>query len=98
MGNHDHLAHEQDAQQHESARLPSGAQWVFIAFVAIAAIFLLMEHRAHMLGALPYLILLACPLMHFFMHGGHGGHGGHSHGSDRARMPGGSDGDGKDWT
>jgi hypothetical protein len=21
--------------------------------------------------------LLACPLMHLFMHGGHGGHGGH---------------------
>jgi hypothetical protein len=23
---------------------------------------------------LPYLFLLACPLMHFFMHGGHGSH------------------------
>jgi hypothetical protein len=23
---------------------------------------------------LPFLVLLACPLMHFFMHGGHGGH------------------------
>jgi hypothetical protein len=25
-------------------------------------------------GALPYLLLLACPLMHVFMHRGHGGH------------------------
>jgi hypothetical protein len=32
------------------------------------------EHRAHFLGILPYLFLLACPLMHFFMHGGHGSH------------------------
>jgi hypothetical protein len=23
------------------------------------------------------LLLLACPLMHMFMHGGHGGHGSH---------------------
>jgi len=33
--------------------------------------FLFTEHRAHLLGALPYLILLACPLMHVFMHHGH---------------------------
>jgi hypothetical protein len=26
-----------------------------------------------------FLPLLACPLMHFFMHGGHGGHGGPEH-------------------
>jgi len=39
----------------------------------IAAYFLLEEHRAHILGVLPYLLLLACPLMHLFMHGGHGG-------------------------
>ena len=32
------------------------------------------QHRAHILGAVPYLLLLACPLMHLFGHGGHGGH------------------------
>ena len=37
----------------------------------VAAYFLLTEHLAHVLGALPYLLLLACPLMHVFMHGGH---------------------------
>ena len=42
----------------------------------IATYFLLSEHRAHFIGALPLLLLLACPLMHVFMHGGHGGHGG----------------------
>ncbi len=35
------------------------------------------EHRAHFLGALPFLLLLACPLMHLFMHHGRGGHGSH---------------------
>ena len=43
---------------------------------AIAAYFLLSEHRAHFFGVLPYLLLLACPLMHVFMHHGHGRHGG----------------------
>jgi hypothetical protein len=27
------------------------------------------------LGLLVWLPVLACPLMHIFMHGGHGGHG-----------------------
>lgn len=49
---------------------------VLLGFLAIAAFFLFTEHRAHLLGALPYLLLLACPLMHVFGHGGHGGHGG----------------------
>ncbi|WP_288486392.1 DUF2933 domain-containing protein [uncultured Acidovorax sp.] len=38
----------------------------------VTAYFLLAEHLAHVVGALPYLLLLACPLMHVFMHGGHG--------------------------
>lgn len=38
----------------------------------IAVYFLLTEHLAHVVGALPYLLLLACPLMHVFMHRGHG--------------------------
>ncbi len=47
----------------------------------VAAYFLLTEHLAHVVGALPYLLLLACPLMHVFMHGGHGHHHGHRHGN-----------------
>jgi hypothetical protein len=54
-------------------KLPSGL--ALIGFLAIAGFFLLTEHRAHLLGVLPFLLLLACPLMHL-MHGGHGGHGG----------------------
>jgi hypothetical protein len=50
---------------------------VTIAFLLIAAFFLLTEHWAHTYGVLPFLLLLACPLLHMFMHGGHRGHGGH---------------------
>ena len=46
-----------------------------VCALAVAAYFLFEEHRVHMLGALPWLLLLACPLMHLFMHHGHGGHG-----------------------
>ena len=47
-------------------------------FCVIAALFLIYEHTMHVLGILPYVLLLACPLMHVFMHHGHG-HGGHDH-------------------
>ena len=55
--------------------LRSRSGLVFFGFAAIAGFFLWEEHKAHLLGALPYVLLLACPLMHLF-HGGHGGHGG----------------------
>ena len=52
-------------------RTPFGI--VLCGFLLIGAFFLLTEHTAHVFGALPYLLLLACPLMHLFMHHGHGG-------------------------
>lgn len=50
---------------------------VVIAFVCIAAFYLLTQHTAHLFEVLPYALLLLCPLMHLFMHGGHGHHNGH---------------------
>ncbi|TWB54458.1 DUF2933 domain-containing protein [Nitrospirillum viridazoti] len=47
---------------------------VLFGVAAVAAFFLFTGHRAHVFGLLPYLLLLACPLMHLFMHHGHGGH------------------------
>jgi hypothetical protein len=45
----------------------------------IAGFYLLREHWGHVLGYWPYLLLLACPLMHLMHgHGGHGGHGNHA--------------------
>jgi ABC-type nickel/cobalt efflux system permease component RcnA len=46
----------------------------FLVFFAIGGYFLLTEHLAHVVGALPLLLLLACPLMHVFMHHDHGHH------------------------
>lgn len=46
-----------------------------IGFVLVGAFYLLREHYGHLLGALPYMLLLVCPVMHLFMHHGHGGHG-----------------------
>jgi len=51
-----------------------------IGLIGAVSYFLLTEHYAHFIYALPFLILLACPLMHVFMHGGHGR--GHEHQSD----------------
>ena len=45
--------------------------WVATACVgAVALLALVLDHRAHVLGALPYMLLLACPLMHLW-HGDH---------------------------
>jgi len=61
----------------------SFATWVCTAFLVIAGFFLITEHTAHAFGILPYLLLLACPLLHMLSHRGHGGHaqpdGGHDH-------------------
>ncbi|TDX22546.1 DUF2933 family protein [Modicisalibacter xianhensis] len=59
--------------------------WLTLAgFAFIAFFFLWQEHRAHLLGALPWLFVLACPLMHVFMHGGHGHGGPTSHGQSNS--------------
>ncbi len=48
--------------------------WAIILISGVIGFYLVTEHTAHLLGALPWLILLACPLIHVFMHRGHGGH------------------------
>ena len=65
-------------------RAPFGL--VLCGFLVVGAFFLITEHTAHVFGALPFLLLAACPLMHLFMHHGHGSHG---------RYRGGRDGDQK---
>ena len=67
---HNHSAPTQSAAGFWRSR--SGL--VLIVFLAIGVFYLYTEHRAHLLGALPYLLLLACPLLHVFMHRGHGNH------------------------
>lgn len=62
---HDH-AHHLPRTERSPLRLPI---WIgFLGFLPVALFFLWTEHRAHLLGALPFLLLLACPLMHLFRH------------------------------
>ena len=68
---------------HDTHSAPRGYNWVLLAFLAMAAFYLFSEHRAHLFGALPFLLLLACPLMHLFMHRGHGAHGVHDEHPER---------------
>ncbi len=61
--------------------LNTPAGFVLCIFLAVAAVYLWLEHRAHILGVLPLLLpFLLCLGMHFFMHRGHGGDGGHGGG------------------
>ena len=78
---HDEVKHDKHTE-HGTHCAPRGYNWILVAFLAIAAFFLFTEHRAHLLGILPYLFLLACPLMHLFMHHGHGDDVQHSHRHD----------------
>jgi hypothetical protein len=71
---HDHASHPQSVQ--------TGGFWRsryaigLLVFGAVAGYFLWTEHRAHLAQWWPYAFLLACPLMHVFMHKGHSSHGG----------------------
>ena len=69
---------EHNHDSHDEGNTQVAAKWVFAGFMLIAAYFLITEHRAHVTGWLSaygiWLFLLACPLMHLFMHHGHGDH------------------------
>lgn len=64
-----------EPRQERTGWFPSRTTLALAVFSAIGAFFLLTEHTAHVFGALPFVLLLGCVLMHFFMHGGHGSHG-----------------------
>jgi hypothetical protein len=63
-------------------RLLAIAAWLL---GAVGAYFLLTRHFDHVLQAVPFLLLLACPLMHVFGHRRHGGHQDHHDARDKAR-------------
>lgn len=59
----------------------SSPSWLFsrtgiatLVALTVIGILIYTGHGAHLLGFLPYLLILACPLMHIFMHGGHHHH------------------------
>ena len=52
-----------------------------LAVAVVVASYFVIWHQQHVFAALPMLVILACPLMHIFMHGGHGHH--HHGGQER---------------
>lgn len=63
--------------KHIKALTKSRRNAIILSVAALSVILLVIDHWAHVFGYLPYLLLLACPLMHLFMmrhdHDGHGG-------------------------
>ncbi|MBX9650294.1 MAG: DUF2933 domain-containing protein [Xanthobacteraceae bacterium] len=82
-----HVNSTSEPEKSPGSFLTSRSGLVFIGFAIIAGILLFTEHRAHALGVLIWLPLLACPLMHLFMHHGHSDHGGHSQQSNEGKSP-----------
>ena len=74
--NHERRVFVSPSETHQ----PSGPQgWlnsrrviILCAAVGIIGAVFLTGHSNHLIAVLPYLLLLACPFMHFFMHRGHG--------------------------
>lgn len=65
----------QRGEKHPSGRWQNMSM-VLMMFccLALIAIFFFLQPGASEWGLLPFLLLMACPLMHLFMHRGHGGH------------------------
>lgn len=70
----DHSQHD-----HPPAFWKSPAGLTLLVAALVGGFYLITEHQTHLYGVLPYLILLACPLMHIFMHKGHRHGRGESH-------------------
>jgi hypothetical protein len=68
------LPHMVDLNALAQSVLASRTRTALLALTAFGAAAIGYDHRVHVMAALPYLLLLACPLMHLFMMHGHGGH------------------------
>lgn len=74
MHSHDHDDHSEHGSGGNQSWLFSRTGIVTICVLAILGFLIYEGHGAHLLGLAPYLLLLVCPLMHIFMHGGHHHH------------------------
>jgi len=74
MSEHDHTTWE---ERPRDRLLASRTELALLGFLVIVGVLLSTEHRAHVLGALIWLLPLACIMMHIFMHGGRRSHRSH---------------------
>lgn len=77
-------AERQDSER--DARLHKLSNWLICGVVLVAAYLAIAEHWAHLSPVLPYALLLACPLIHLFMHRNHG-HSSHHRDSTPRKAP-----------
>ena len=80
---HNHDSASPDRTPREVPRTHIAWKGAAVMLVAIVGFYVLREHWGHALGVAPYLLLLACPLMHVFMHGGHA----HGHAAAEKEKP-----------
>lgn len=76
-------AHEHPPGGHRSKPSRRALAWLATAvllMLAAACYWYAIDHQSHIARALTWVLVLACPLMHFFGHG----HGRHHHGSSGA--------------
>jgi Protein of unknown function (DUF2933) len=81
-----HAAHDNASTPQAAQRKPRACRAALLMVALISGFYLLREHWNHVVGSWPYMLLLACPLMHLFH--GHGGHGGHERPDNHSRPPG----------
>jgi len=76
--------HPTESSRSGDRTLVTRSAWkaMFLVLLAVAMFFLITEHRAHLLGAGPYLLAITAALFCMLGHG-HGGHGRHRHGGER---------------
>jgi hypothetical protein len=75
-------SHEQPSSPVDPSKRGPSLRVALVMALLIGSFYLLREHWGHVLGLWPYLLLLACPLMHL-MHG----QGGHGHGGRASHLP-----------
>lgn len=85
-------SNKDEKSHHQERWLFSRTGLVTVGVVAILGFLVYTGHSAHLLGFAPFLLLLACPLMHVFMHGGHSRHRTNTHndsnsGAERYESP-----------
>jgi hypothetical protein len=68
------MQREHSNQSKEKRTSPGWYKLGLWGAISIIGYFLITEHQAHIVQFLPYLLLLACPLMHIFMHSEHESH------------------------
>ena len=79
--------HNHDANDNGRSWLLSRTGVATLIAVSVLGFLIYEGHGMHLLGYAPFLLILACPLMHIFMHGGHGGHQHGGEAEDAPRTP-----------